>query len=183
MAQPGQLQGAPVPASRPESVERDDGQTDDFCRFFRKEYRSVIGSVMRAGARFEDAEDAVIEAMTLAEAQFRELASPGAWVRVVAIRLYSKREVRDREVQRREQDAPHPAAPPQPGDGDLSALVRDVLRDLPSIQRLIMALNMDGYKPSEIASMINSSPDTVRSNLRHARRAMAAGLAQGGWNV
>lgn len=156
---------------------------DDFTAFFEREYRSIVATVMRAGASFEEAEDVVIEAMTLAAPRFHELKMPGAWVRRVALRRFIRIRQQERERERREQQAAAPAEPRNSDDGDLPRLVRAILDDLPPTQRKIMALTIDGYSCPEIASMIGSPQDTVRSNLRYARRAMAAGLKKAGWNL
>ncbi len=52
---------------------------------------------------------------------------------------------------------------------------RQLLRDLaglPPRRRLVFAWHLDGYTNAEIAAQVKMSPSTVRSNLRHARRAM-----------
>lgn len=157
-------------------------QVDEFPVFFEKEYRSVVGAVMRAGASFEDAEDAVSEAMTMAAARFDRLKTPGAWVRVVAIRRYTRKRQRDQQREEKEQERAR-SAPAAHVDQyrDLYRLVRAILNELPPAQRMVMALTMDGYSCGEIAEMIRSPKETVRSNLRHARRAVAARLWRGGW--
>ena len=50
--------------------------------------------------------------------------------------------------------------------------VLDVLRALPRAQREVMAWTVDGYEPAEIAELIGKNPATVRTNLRHARKAL-----------
>ncbi len=135
---------------------------------------------MFAGARREEAEDAVAEAIVLAARQFSELKRPAAWVRVVAQRLYIKWAQRERELGRREQLTSPSAPPSRPGDQDLLGLVREVLSTMPSAQAKVLALTIDGYTAGEIASMLDHPQNTVRSNLRHARAAMAAALKNGG---
>jgi RNA polymerase sigma-70 factor (ECF subfamily) len=51
-----------------------------------------------------------------------------------------------------------------------------VLSSLPSRQRQVIAWTMEGYKPAEIAEQLHIDPQTVRSNLRNARRAIATQL-------
>lgn len=156
---------------------------EEFSVFFEKEYRPVVAAVMYAGASFEDAEDAVTEAMMLAASRFHELDVPAAWVRVVAIRRYIRAVQRDREREQKEQLAVTPVTAPRPEDSDQRREVLAILADLPPTQRLVLALSIDGFSCPEIASMINSSQDTVRSNLRHARRAMEAELRKEGWII
>jgi len=155
---------------------------DDFGLFFMKEYRLIVAAMMRAGATVEEAEDAVMEAMSLARPRFGGLTSPGAWVRVVALRRFVRHRQRDRERVRLEELVASTLPVAGVSDGALLRLVRTVLNGLPPAQRVVMALHLDGYLCAEIASMVSGTQDTVRSNLRHARRAMAAGLAKGGWN-
>jgi RNA polymerase sigma factor (sigma-70 family) len=154
---------------------------DEFTVFFEKEYRPIVALVMRAGANFEDAEDAVSEAMTLASGRFSHLENPGAWVRKVAVRRFVRKHHRDRERELREQFAASSVAQARIDDGDHQRLVRDLINDLPSAQRKVMALHLDGYTTAEIAAFMDSPQDTVRSNLRHARRALSAGLKKAGW--
>jgi RNA polymerase sigma-70 factor (ECF subfamily) len=51
---------------------------DDFNDFFRKEYPKVVKFVMYAGAIFEEAEDAVLQAMTLGHTSWPLLTHPTA---------------------------------------------------------------------------------------------------------
>ncbi|UOZ05681.1 RNA polymerase sigma factor [Amycolatopsis sp. WQ 127309] len=51
-------------------------------------------------------------------------------------------------------------------------LVVELLRQLPDVQRVVMAWSLDGFDPAAIAAMTGSTPTTVRSNLRHARERM-----------
>jgi RNA polymerase sigma-70 factor (ECF subfamily) len=64
----------------------------------------------------------------------------------------------------------------------LLRLVQAVLKQLPAGQAIVLALTIDGYSAREIAVMLDYQENTVRSNLRHARKAMAAALKGGGWN-
>jgi RNA polymerase sigma-70 factor (ECF subfamily) len=155
----------------------------EFDQFFVDEFRKIVRTVMLAGAGFEDASDAVHEAMILAHARFGSLDRPAAWVRRVAVRIYTRKAVRALQVRRREQLAAQGGKPAQPDDDSLVDVVRAVLEDLPPVQRMVLALTIDGYTPAEIASIVDRLPATVRTNLRHARRAMAAGLRKGGFHV
>jgi RNA polymerase sigma-70 factor (ECF subfamily) len=48
--------------------------------------------------------------------------------------------------------------------------VCSILDSLPPVQREVMALYYDGYKPFEIAALLNSTPGAVRTSLCDARR-------------
>jgi RNA polymerase sigma-70 factor (ECF subfamily) len=167
-----------------ESAETDKGRTEEFDRFFSEYFKKIVRTVMLAGATYEDACDAVQEAMVLAAGRFGELRYPAAWVRRVAVRIHNRRKARNTEVHRREQLAtPRPPTSKQSEVEAFRNAVRSVLRGLPRVQRMTMALSMDDHSPTEIAEILGKPATTVRANLRHARRAMAAGLKKGGWNV
>jgi RNA polymerase sigma factor (sigma-70 family) len=155
---------------------------DDFTTFFKREYRQIVGVMMRAGASFEDAEDAVIEAMSLASPRFHQLDTPGAWVKRVALRIVTGKRKRDSERADREKLAAT-SEPARVDGGDEKRLVQSILDRMPPVQRKVLALTMDGHSGKEIASMIGSTMETVRSNLRHARKAMADGLRKAGWDI
>lgn len=147
---------------------------DDFNDFFRKEYPKVVKFVMYAGATFEEAEDAVLQAMTLGHTSWPLLTHPTAWVRTVALRLYFKQVNKDRrrsdtETAAARLDCLDRGSVPAPREPDEHSRVIAVLRCLPSAQRTVMALILDGYSPAEIAELLHENPANVRSNLRHAR--------------
>ncbi|GAA3448749.1 RNA polymerase sigma factor [Dactylosporangium matsuzakiense] len=59
--------------------------------------------------------------------------------------------------------------------------VREVLQALRTLkpeQRLVMALTVDGFRPTEIAALTARSPATVRSNLRLARENLVRKLVK-----
>ncbi|WP_258939202.1 RNA polymerase sigma factor [Actinomadura luteofluorescens] len=64
-------------------------------------------------------------------------------------------------------DEEHPVAA---DDVSGSADVVNLLRHLPPAQRAVIALIIDGYSTREISEFLDTRPDTVSSNLRHARR-------------
>jgi RNA polymerase sigma factor (sigma-70 family) len=55
-------------------------------------------------------------------------------------------------------------------DSEQVGQVRAYLAGLPPAQREVMALTIDDYSPIEIAHMLGKKPETVRANLREARR-------------
>lgn len=147
---------------------------DDFARFFRTEYPKVVKFVMYAGANFEEADDAVSQAMELAYASWPLLTNPPAWVRTVAVRRYFRNAQNDRrrsnvEAEVARLDYHNRGLVSPSGEPDEYNRVLTVLRRLPPAQRAVMALCLDGYSPTEIATMLRQDPRTVRSNLRHAR--------------
>lgn len=148
---------------------------NDFNDFFRKEYPRVVKVVMYAGATFEEAEDAVSPAMALAYTEWPLLTQPAAWVRTVALRLYFKKAKKDRARITKETAAARLDGVDRLSAGaheepDERSRVIAILRCLPPAQLAAMALSFDGYTTVEIAQMLHQNADTVRSNLRHARK-------------
>ena len=149
-------------------------RNEEFGNFFRAEYSRVVKTVMYSGAAFEEAEDAVAWAMREAYDCWSTLARPASWVRTVALHKYLKTAARDRLRGNLETKAAHrnclDRIPVQTvEEPDELSQITTVLRKLPPAQRVVMALTIDGYSPMEISQMIHWHPDTVRSNLRHAR--------------
>jgi RNA polymerase sigma factor (sigma-70 family) len=155
------------------------GSFDDF---YRREMPRLIVFARRMGATWEEAGDAAQDAMTEAFARWQEIASPRAWVRVVAGRKFidsQKRSQQDTEIAQRSSWAISGCYTP-PEVPEEAEVVLKALGQLPLAQRQVMAWTIDGYAPAEIAVMLGCSASTVRSNLRHARIQLAKWLADGG---
>lgn len=166
-------------ADRPDaSVGHDHDEAFDV--FFRDRYRSLVKSVMYAGASMEDAEDAVSAAMVEAYVRWYLLENPAGWVRTAAIHQYVNNTERDRRRPLLEAQAARSAAvnalQPDSGEPDECDRVTAVLRQLPTTQREVMALTIDGFEPAKIAEILQTSPANVRSNLRHARDRLRRGV-------
>lgn len=157
-------------------------QGDDFDAFYAEHYPLVVRLIVFMDGSFEEAEDAVQSAMTELFQRWNdplkpEIANPAGWVRKVAIRKFVRARQRDRMRLRLAVEGGH--APPDrpddadPADGfdiDLREWVTDMCRSLPPAQREVLALIFDGLTPAEIAVALDKDPQTVRSNLAHARR-------------
>ncbi|MGP4009886.1 RNA polymerase sigma factor [Streptomyces sp. 4N124] len=112
--------------------------------------------------------------------RWNKIRSPRAYCRLAAERAYVNTEVRLRK-------APDAAARGFWGPAQQSAtdayegLERDDalrhLRRLDQEQRRVMAFLYDGYTPKEIAKLLDKKPDTVRSNIRHARNRLMKAIA------
>jgi RNA polymerase sigma factor (sigma-70 family) len=149
----------------------------DFRRLYFAEWPRLLASLRYCGASFDEAEDAAAAAF-LELYQTRHLVKhPAAWLRTVAMRLFVKERRHDLEAVR-----PYGMAGEllshqhSPDDHVAWNDVIELLRTLPPTQRQVMAWAVDGYSPSEIATILGMSPDTARSHLRHARHALAARL-------
>lgn len=145
---------------------------DDFDDYFRRDLLPLTRWLIFCGATAPEAQDAIQTAMEAAYANWTAIASPRAFVRTVAMRYYLK----DRARARRDLTAQAPRVEPATTPNyDLSAEaehVRAALASLPPVQRHVMALTIDSYTPSEISIILAKPVDTVRSNLRHARRTL-----------
>ncbi|MFJ8034668.1 RNA polymerase sigma factor [Streptomyces sp. NPDC096032] len=136
--------------------------------------------VATLGATWEEAEDAVGEVLAELLPRWHEIRSPRAYCRLAAERAYVNSEVRLRK-------APEAAvkgfwgAAPGASDSYEGLELDDALRHLRLLnqeQRRVMAFLFDGYKPDEIAELLEKNPDTVRSNIRHARNRLKKVLAE-----
>jgi RNA polymerase sigma-70 factor (ECF subfamily) len=149
-----------------------------FDEFFRREYRAIVKAVMYAGAGLEDAEDSASTAMIEAYLSWSLLVNPVAWVRTAAIHNFVHNVRRERKrpaLETRATRLDRALSPPTADEGD-DGLVVTALRGLPPAQRTVMALVLDGYEPVEIAELLGTIPDTVRSNLRHAKHRLRCDL-------
>ncbi|PSJ28805.1 hypothetical protein B7P34_10145 [Streptosporangium nondiastaticum] len=149
-----------------------------FADFFTAEYPRVVHSLMRAGATYEEAEDATQDAMQELLRTWADCKCPAGWVRTAAWHAYCKKAERNRrrlvlESRTAHLSGPAPAAPPEP---DEHKRVLEALRALPPRQGQVLALHLDGYSAQEIAALLGVKASTVRSNLRHAIAALRSSL-------
>ncbi|MFJ8636963.1 RNA polymerase sigma factor [Streptomyces sp. NPDC093568] len=150
---------------------------DEFVAFFRRELPLLIRHLTIRGFDTSAAKEAAQEAMVELHEQWEVVAHPTTWVRLVAIRRAIRGQ--NQEIARRKVVSAM-AAVSYP-DVDLRTPEEQVtrqqeleevvglLRTLPDVQRQIVAWTWDGATPAEIARHLGTSPETVRSNLRHAR--------------
>lgn len=148
-----------------------------FETYFRARFRPLMRFLMICeGANLTEAEDAVAEAMSDAAARWESIDSPDAWVRQAARRSLINGRQRDRRRGRLTRLAERlTRRPVDAGDFDHGLeVVLSRLGALPPAQREVLALTYDDFSPAEIAEMLGKDPQTVRSNLRAARRTLAA---------
>lgn len=152
---------------------------DGFASFFQQRYGSTAVLLVTMGASRADAEDAVQEAMIAAWQKWETIREPAAWVRTTAIRRLWKTSQQplpaalpDDGTARPVQGEPDPAV-----FSEEQQRVLALLRQLPPAQRVIAALYYDGLTAEEIASATGKPAATVRSHLRHARRALKEVIA------
>jgi RNA polymerase sigma-70 factor (ECF subfamily) len=151
---------------------------EGFRAFVRAEVAGLVryAAGMDAGDATEAAEDAVHDVLFEALMTWSSIDNPGAWARTAVRRRYVSIRERQRERPHRESRT-SPAVPqPTPEERMLRAeeeeFVRKALERLPPRQAEVFGLHYDGYSTAEIALIVGSSQNSVRSNLRHARRTL-----------
>lgn len=173
--EPGDLSAAPPdPSPLLDPVDEGFLRDSEFRLFHRAQMPRLVAFLMVQGAPADAAADVAQDAMIEAYRHWDDIDAPRAWVRLVATRGWGRRARRDRA------EVPH---------DDLSSRVSllspdDVeaveahhtflamVRDLPELQRHVMAWTYDGYQPTEIAVFLGKNPATVRSALRDARETL-----------
>lgn len=151
---------------------------DDFSEFYRREIGPLVAFVCRAGHGWHQAYDAAQEAMVRALVAWSAVQQPRAWLRKVAPRIAANEAARDNEgIQRAVASGWLDSAHTDPEIAILGYEHEQLLKalaTLPERQRLVMAWVLDGFDHNEISGQLDMSPATVRSNLRHARKALKA---------
>jgi len=145
---------------------------EDFDEFFLDDFPRLIGFVCSLGFPPALAEDAAAEAMYKARERWDRLEQPRPWVRTTAKHHAQRQLIRDIDGVRRAVQGgwlPSPEGHNPMGLVEAQLLRDELLGELPDRQREVMAWTFDGFEPAEIAQQMNESPETVRSNLRHAR--------------
>jgi RNA polymerase sigma factor (sigma-70 family) len=148
-----------------------------FASFFRERFSRTVILLIAMGASRADGEDATQEAMILAWKQWESIGEPAAWVRTVAVRAFWKLSRMRRRTVLLDNSAPEPVSESDLSIFDEEQYVLLLIRGLPPRQRAVTALHYDGATGEEIATLTGMSPVTVRSHLRHARRALKGVVA------
>ncbi|MFD0636591.1 RNA polymerase sigma factor [Catenulispora yoronensis] len=107
------------------------------------------------------------------------ISSPAAWVRTVAVRVAGRLAARERRRIQAEGAYGHQTSRREVLSPELAAALSEEQRDvverlagMPEVRRQVLALAFDGYKVKEIASELSMLEATVRSHLRHIRKAL-----------
>lgn len=146
------------------------GEVSDFEEWYRIEQPEISRALWVMSGDRETAADATDEAFSRALARWDRvsvMASPGGWVRTVAVNRL-RRTMRRRDIERRLLRRQPPAAPVQPEfDPDLWRAVAE----LPYRQREVIALRyVDDLTESDIAASLGISEGSVSASLTKARR-------------
>jgi len=154
---------------------------ESFGTFYRREFGSVVGLVYALSGSWLAAEDIAQEAFVAAYNDWAKVGrydKPGAWVRRVAIRLYSrftKRRFVEAKALARSILASHDSAALE-----LTAEAVEVwraVRTLPKRQAQILTLHYQAdFSVADIAATLGLAEGTVRAQLYNGRRALAKRL-------
>ena len=155
---------------------RPSGDEREFTRFYREHIGRLITYLVYQGAPAHLAADLAQDAMIEVHKQWAVIGSPKAYAWTVAGRAFIRQAVDAAEVPVAE--VPEPSAIlTHPGEAEAwlqQQQIIEVLRALPSRQRQVLALVLDGWGPSEIAGLLGMEPPAVRASLKKARDAAAA---------
>jgi len=154
---------------------------DEFAAFYRGFVTRLVGFLIWQGSPACLAADLAQETMIQAWRQWETIEHPDAWARRVASRGLV------RHFSRTEEDPV--AQPPQPTslapnpdrltEWENNQQILDLLAKLPPRQRQVLAWSVDGFSPTEIATELGITPETVRGNLLKARRSVARLMGHG----
>lgn len=154
----------------------------EFDDFYRDSFKSLMKTVMYAGATRHEAEDAVQDAMQELHRRWPEIEHPHAYARRAVRSSFLKIRDGERLRRRKEQAAAGDCENgTENGDQDLTIWedqqwVRQLLDSLPPRQREVMKFVCEGYKPKEIAQILGKTPNAVRQNLHAVRRRLMLAL-------
>jgi RNA polymerase sigma-70 factor (ECF subfamily) len=164
------------------------GDAGAYATVVHRHMRSAFAIAYHVLQHREDAEDAVQQSFMAALARLDtfDVTRPFApWFgRVVLNHARSARRSRDRLWRRSSEspellEAPAAAAPDRRAeDSEIRTRVRAAMNMLPERQRLaIQLIEIDGYTPAEVATMLDLAPVTMRWHLMAARRTLRRLLA------
>ncbi|MGW5767139.1 SAV_2336 N-terminal domain-related protein [Streptomyces tendae] len=157
--------------SLPAAVEQAD---EEFSAFYRENIRPLVGFLINHGASVHVASDIAQDTMTDAYRHWSDIEDPKLWVHNAASRALIRNAT---SIDDLVGEVPEPTALlPRPDDISEWESQHDalpLLRSLPPRQRQVMAWALAGFTPTEIADHLGLRPETVRANLKKARRAAA----------
>jgi RNA polymerase sigma-70 factor (ECF subfamily) len=165
-----------------------EGDVAAYAIVVHRHMRSAFAIAYHVLQHREDAEDVVQQSFMAALARLDtfDVTRPFApWFgRVVLNHARSARRSRDRVWRRSSEsadllEAPASAAPDRRAeDSEIRTRVRAAMNVLPERQRLaIQLIEIDGYTPAEVATMLDLAPVTMRWHLMAARRTLRRLLA------
>ena len=163
-----------------------DQPREAFLNLAEHHYRRVIQMLMLLGADQEDAKDAAQDAFLqgwdrVSDSRWAAVVKPDAWIRKVALRCYQRPPGRARTQPLIAQGVELPdIAEFGPGHAELTEQtlwVIELLGSLPMDQRTVMALTIDKLTCTEIAQVMDLTPQQVLDLRKRARKALIPVLA------
>lgn len=155
-----------------------EGDREAFGLLVERYMRTAYAVALSVTRSHEDAEDAAQEAFAVALERLDECRSPGkfgGWL--LTIVGNRARNLLRREGIRSTEPLPPSASTERPGPdrdaerGELRALLRSAVAELPDVQRDVLLLHdLEGWKHREIAESLGLPTGTVRSHLHYARK-------------
>jgi RNA polymerase sigma factor (sigma-70 family) len=158
----------------------------DFERLYRNDFRRVVALVQSVTGRRDVAEELTQEAFVVAHDRWAAIsgyARPGDFVRRVALNravsAWRRRQAEERAVNRlRARTIPNEG--PARGDhADAADPLWEHVRRLPKRQAQVVALTyVDDLTPAEVAEVLGTSENTVRTHLHRAKVALARTMSE-----
>ncbi|MFF7647071.1 sigma factor-like helix-turn-helix DNA-binding protein [Streptomyces canus] len=161
-----------------------DEEQKKYDDFFRSEFTYLTRHVILLGGTPEEAKDAAQSALIDLLQNWYTVQARRPWCRKAAAHHFLRSDIRESKVDR----SARTDFIARRGSDDSYSLcstheewefvVDFVENNLSGMQRQVMAWTIDGFEPQEIAKQLGKTPATVRSNLRHARKKLAAALGK-----
>lgn len=154
--------------------------------YTRTDLGRLVAYLLHLDLRLEDAKDVAAETVKRMCEEWPRIENPKGWARATAYRIVvdKARARRSEDDKNRRAVLEQPSCSPAADDllmlKDEYRIVIDRIRQLPPTQRRVIALHLDGFSNPEIAEITGAKLSTVASNLRHAKRRLAAILAGDG---
>lgn len=159
----------------PAAASPDHADSAAFEGFYRDTVIPLTRFLMLQGASVADATEIAHDTLASAYTRWHSLDYPRAWSYRVASKAWVRRVSSIREDPTAEPAEPNPLLGATPTNSwHFRQDLITALAELPPRQRQAMAWTFSGYTPAEIATELNLPAEQVRSNLRLARRALAA---------
>ncbi len=149
----------------------------DYEEMFRAHYGRVVRWLSVLGVQGGDVDDAAQEVFIIAHRRIDTLrrdASITGWLLGISRRVAATHRRTRRRLQAREDKAEPPSPAPDPEDVALrheaTLLLSAFVESLPEEQQLVFALyEIDGENATQVAELLDISPNTVHSRLRLIR--------------
>jgi RNA polymerase sigma-70 factor (ECF subfamily) len=141
----------------------------EYAMIYQAEKPRLMRYLIQCGASHHDAEDAAQRALAALYVSWEAVRNPKPWLRTVAIR----------ELIRASSSAEHPVGDHAQLDApyaltEVESLIEEdavlsAIRQLPTLQRYVLALHFDQFETSEIAEILRITEAAVRQNLARGR--------------